>query len=248
VDSLWFIVPAHGRLELTKICLATLRWTCDELKSAGIDACAVVVADDENLDIAQELGFWGYEQDNSFLGRKFNDGYELAAQQGVAYVVPLGSDDWIHPSLITGADLAPRKIRCARRLVMVAEEGRRYMRLRIEYTGGIGMRITPTALLEPLAFRPAEEDQPRGIDTVTLRNLMRSHAGDLIEYFDTDSDWQIVDFKTDGANLNTWEMCRKHASEPEEDPWPSLLAHYPATSVAAMQAYYAGARSAPAAA
>jgi len=244
MPSLWFIVPAHGRAGLTKICLDSLRWTCDELKASGIDASAVVIADDENLDTAHELGFWGYEQDNSFLGRKFNDGYELAAKQGVAYVVPLGSDDWIHPSLITERPLEPDHIRCARKCVMVAEEGARFMRLQVMYEGGLGMRIMPTGLLKALGGRPADEDRPRGIDTNTLMKIKGVHRVEL-DYCDV-FDFQIVDFKTAGSNLNTWEMCRKHASDPENDPWPSLLEHYPATSVAAMKAYYAAAGSVPA--
>jgi hypothetical protein len=52
-----FVVPAHGRLELAEVCLRTLRWTCDELTAAGIDSSAIVVACDENLAVARELGF-----------------------------------------------------------------------------------------------------------------------------------------------------------------------------------------------
>ena len=29
MSSLWFVVPAHGRLELAAICLRQLRRTCD---------------------------------------------------------------------------------------------------------------------------------------------------------------------------------------------------------------------------
>ncbi len=245
--SLWFVVPAHGRVELTRICLTQLRHTCDQLAGFGIVANAVVIADDENLDTANHLGFWGYEQDNSFLGRKFNDGYELAAREGVDYVVPLGSDDWIHQDLIAAAELPTRTIRCARRLVMVAEDGDRYMRMRIDYDGGIGMRIIPIGALKALGYRPAEEDQARGIDTVTLKRIIRAHnhRQDLLEYVDTESDFQIVDFKSPGANLNTWQMCRIHATSEENDPWAGLLEQYPTESVAAMRAFYEAARSAP---
>lgn len=243
MTSLWFVVPAHGRVALSRVCLGQLRRTCDALKVGGIEASAVVVADDENLDTAADLGFWGYERDNRFLGRKFNDGYNLAAREGVDYVVPLGSDDWISPELILGAELAKDQIRCARRLVMVAEDGNRFMRLSIGYEGGIGLRIMPTSLLRLLDYRPADEDRARGIDTVTLKRIKKAHdfRPNLLAYFDTDSDFQIVDFKTAGANLNTWDMCRIHGTEPEHDPWPSLRAHYPDESVAAMHALYVGA-------
>ena len=243
--SLWFVVPAHGRADLTRICLRQLRHTCDQLAVSGVDASAVVIADDENLDTAHDLGFWGYEQENTFLGRKFNDGYELASRQGVDYVVPLGSDDWIHPDLITGTELPKGKIRCARRLVMVHESGGDYMRLHIAYDGGIGMRIIPLELLEPLGYRPCGEDRKRGIDTHTLRALIEAHDGELLEYFDLEHDWQIVDFKTEDSNLNTFNMCLPHAvAAPEKDPWTQLARYYPATSVVEMRAFYEGARSA----
>ena len=67
--SLWFVMPAHGRLELAAICLRQLRRTIDSLDDNGIRASAVVVACDENLDTARELGFGWVERDNQFVSR-----------------------------------------------------------------------------------------------------------------------------------------------------------------------------------
>jgi hypothetical protein len=78
MPSLWFIVPAHGRLQLARICLKQLRRTCDALIEEGIQATAVVIADDENLDTARELGFGTIERDNTFVSRRYNDGIQLA--------------------------------------------------------------------------------------------------------------------------------------------------------------------------
>lgn len=78
MSSLWFIVPAHGRLSLARICLEQLRRTCDALIREGINATAVVIADDENLDTARELGFGTAERDNSATSAKYNDGIQLA--------------------------------------------------------------------------------------------------------------------------------------------------------------------------
>jgi hypothetical protein len=78
MPSLWFIVPAHGRLSLTRICLEQLRRTCDALKGDGIEAHAVVVADDENLRTAWEFGFGTIERGNEFVSMKYNDGIQLA--------------------------------------------------------------------------------------------------------------------------------------------------------------------------
>ena len=76
--TIWFIVPAAGRVALAEICLRQLRRTCDALTAEGIHATAVVVADDENLATARHLGFGTVERDNRFLSRKFNDGIQYA--------------------------------------------------------------------------------------------------------------------------------------------------------------------------
>jgi hypothetical protein len=98
--SLWFCVPVAGRERLTGICLRQLRRTCDSLTQEGVDATAVIVGDDTNLDTAHELGFATVERDNQYLSRKFNDGMQLACDRRynprpADYVVPLGSDDWV---------------------------------------------------------------------------------------------------------------------------------------------------------
>jgi hypothetical protein len=100
VPSLWFIIPAYGRLELARVCLRQLRRTCDALTEHGIEATAVVIADDENLETARELGFGTTVQSNEFLGRKYNDGFQLACDpeynpRPADYVMPYGTDDWI---------------------------------------------------------------------------------------------------------------------------------------------------------
>ena len=78
MPSLWFVVPAHGRRQLASICLRQLRRTCDALIENGVDATAVVVADDANLDTARDLGFGWVKRDNRWLSRKFNDGIQMA--------------------------------------------------------------------------------------------------------------------------------------------------------------------------
>src|SRR5687767_4792022 len=100
MPSLWFVVPAFGRVELARICLRQLRRTCDALQAEGVEATAVVIADDENLDAARELGFGTIERDNRAVSRKFNDGIQLALDPAYNprpgdYVVPCGSDDWV---------------------------------------------------------------------------------------------------------------------------------------------------------
>src|SRR5689334_1630264 len=106
MPSLWFIVPVHGRQQLAQICLRQLRRTCDQLTSSGTYATAVIVGERHDLDAlnVDELGFGWVERDNEFTSRKFNDGIQLACDPAynpapADYVVPLGSDDWVHPYL-----------------------------------------------------------------------------------------------------------------------------------------------------
>ena len=106
--SMWFVTPAWQRYELTAVCLRQRQWVIEQLADHGIEARCVVVADDENLDIARALGFDVVEQRNDRgLGRKFNDGYEHAARAGATWIVPIGSDSWIDPRYFLPAP-APR--------------------------------------------------------------------------------------------------------------------------------------------
>ena len=54
-----------------------------------------MIAEDENLDTAEELGFGTIRRDNRFLARKYNDGLQLACDPSVNprpadYAVPMG--------------------------------------------------------------------------------------------------------------------------------------------------------------
>src|SRR3954449_8391328 len=100
MSSLMFVVPVHGRLPLASICLRQLSRTCDTLNTEGVHASAVVVASQHDLAQLPEFGFGHVIRDNKYLGRKFNDGIQLAADPSynphpADYVVPCGSDDWV---------------------------------------------------------------------------------------------------------------------------------------------------------
>src|SRR5688572_14835688 len=97
---LYFVTPAWQRYELSEVCFEQRRRVIADLLSQGIEARCVIVADDENLDIARSKGFDTVERDNSGLGRKVNDGYEYAASKGAEWMVFIGSDSWIDPAFI----------------------------------------------------------------------------------------------------------------------------------------------------
>lgn len=236
--SFWFVVPAHGRADLARICLRQLRRTCDAVTAGGIDASAVVIADDENLETAATLGFGTVERQNRPLGRKWNDGYELAGRTGVDYVAPFGTDDWIAPALLLdGVMPADGEIRCCRLSAVVSEDGRRLARLTIPYEGGDGVRIWPTSMLRPLGYRPAQEDRERAIDTSVLTNVKRALGRPpRVVYHDLHA-LQIVDWKS-AEQLNSYDGCLKYLEGDELDPWESLAGFYPAVALAEMAALY----------
>lgn len=237
MESLWFLVPAHGREALARACLRQLARTLDELRTGhGIDAHALVMADDGNLDTARELGMGTVDRENTPLGRKWNDGYELALREGVDYVVPCGTDDWVAPEYV--ADLpAPGEIRCSRVLAMVDETGTRLSRLRIGYVAGHGIRVIPTGLLRRCR-RPIEEDRLRAVDTATLRTIRQMNPGVALGYRDDDP-LAVVDWKSAGAQLNPYEACRAYFVGAEEDPFVALEGRYPPAALTEMRAVYA---------
>lgn len=236
MSSLWFIVPAHGRLEKTRACLRQLARTCDALEREGVAATAVVLADDANLKAAREAGFAAVSRPNSPLGRKWNDGYEYACRMGADYVCPLGSDDWVDPILFVDNFPDPHQIRCSRLSAVVREDGKRIAPLQIWYEGGDGVRVLPRQMLEPFGFRPAENRRERAIDTSIMRRLSSVRVPSVV-YFDAHP-FQIVDWKTAGAQLNTYQACLSFASGPETDPWETLAGRYPVEALDEMRAIY----------
>jgi hypothetical protein len=241
MSSLWFIVPAHGRLDLARICLTQLRRTCDQLEHEGIRASAVVIADDENLDTARDLGFATVERDNRFVSRKFNDGIQLACDRQfnphpVDYVVPCGSDDWVDWRLFHNLPDS-RTMVGFQRMAFVREDGAELTVRRINSEGGCGIRIWPRHLMKATGFRPADEDRPRGCDTSILVNTRRAIPTMRVEHRDLDP-LQIVDWKTAGANLNPYGSLNRHRSELQRDPFQVLDGRYPREALRDMQDHY----------
>lgn len=235
MTSLWFVMPAHGRLRVSEVCMRQLARTCEALAENGVRASAVVVACDENLDVARALGFGTVERDNIFLGRRFNDGFQAACMEGVDYVVPVGSDDWVDASWLADRLPGPDEVRCSRLMSMVSEDGFRLVSLRVGYTGGHGIRVFPRALLERVDCRPAEEFRRRAIDTSILRRLEPLRP--RVTYVDS-SPFQVVDWKSPCEQLNTFESCARYAEGGQADPFVALADVYPADALAEMASVY----------
>jgi len=245
--SIFFVVPAHARVELGRVCLRQLARTCAAITAGGVDASAVVIADDENLDTAREIGFAWVERENEPLGRKWNDGYELAATQAHAdYVIPFGTDDWIDPRLVLEHVLnGAGDVRCSRLSAVVREDGRRLARLKITYDGGDGICVLPTAIMERVGYRPAEDDRRRAIDTSVRRQLSVALGRPLSYSYADLHPLQIVDWKTDGWQLNSYAACQAfRVGDEVRDPFRELAAVYPVDAIDEMFSLHAQAAAA----
>jgi len=243
--SLWFVVPVHGRLPLARICLRQLRRTCDALREHGVEASAVVVSDRASLEAVDVLGlkFAWVVRDNDFPSAKFNDGIQLATDprfnpSPVEYVVPCGSDDWVDYRLFKEPLPQGNTIFGFQHMSFVREDGREICSPKIGYSGGSGIRIIPSRLLEPLGYRPADEDRRRGCDTSILSNIRRAHPGLEVKHWHLHIR-QIVDWKTPGVQLNSYkEVTAIHGADSPADPFEELADFYPAEALQEMRTYY----------
>src|SRR6185369_1212836 len=159
--SLWFVTPAFRRFELSQVCFAQRAAAIKRLDELGIDASCVVVADDENLDIARSFGFAVVEVDNRWLGRRFNEGYAFAAEEGVDYIVPIGSDSWLDTEFFADGLPAGRGVLTSRLYASVDERGSRLSPLEIAASPGVGPHVVAVSLLEDTAYRPVNDNISR---------------------------------------------------------------------------------------
>lgn len=239
MTRLAFVVPAYRRFDLTRCCLTQLVRTCDELQERGITATAVVIGDDENIQLAEMLGFASVRQENRPLGRKWNDGIEYAVKLGCEFIVPFGTDNWVDSRLIAQLP-AEGTIRAHRLISLVHESGERMAPLRIGYEGGDGIRIIPTALLECVNFRPAVEDRNRAIDTSMRERMKQVGVRPVFEYLDLHQ-LQIVGFQSEEQQLNDYRSLRGmfRAGIEDLEPFKALADYYPAEAIAEMQSLFA---------
>lgn len=236
---------------MTRLALQQRRALCDELAGRGLDAQAVIVSDDENLELADEFGFATVEMDNQHLGRRFNAGYRYACENGADYVVHIGSDDWIHPDCFDRLDeLAPldeMPLPTREQPVVVFDLKSDPMlvgseMLVVDLASGTGTVIRPTGpygvvpwvlparAFEASGFAPLPDEQPRGIDGALVRGLEALPR----PIFDDPCPCARVDFKSD-VNITPYKALT-HIGEEEPDPWGALDAHYPADLVAQARA------------
>lgn len=233
--SLLIVVPAWQRFSLSRICFAQLRHLCDTVAGWGLDARVVVVADDDNLDLAADTGHLTIEHKNQ-LGAKLNAGYYLAHEQRFDYVCAVGSDSWMHPDRLRQLP-DRRSMLCTRNYVSVSADGGRQAWVRMRPDGGIGTRITPVDLLANSGYRPLPVGQTSGCDTATWLSIVRGveQAPNLIY-----TDWhpfEMVGFCSADVQITRFAKYERSVHEWME-PFSGLADHFPAELVDMAREHY----------
>ncbi len=218
-----------------------LRRTCDALTARGTLATAVVIAHDENLDTARDLGFATVERDNRFLSQKFNDGFQIACDPEfnpypADYAVPCGSDDWVDWRLFRSLP-RPGVVLGFQNVSFVREDGLELSTRKVEYTGGCGIRVYHRRTLKTLGYRPADEDRRSACDTSILVNLTRANRLLRVVHGATDG-FQIVDWKSPGTQLNSYEALMGYRGRVQGDPFDVLEGRFPVEALDEMREHF----------
>lgn len=202
------------------------RHVCDQLREQGHKAEGVIVADDENLSIAEEYGFHVVERDNRDISDKFNAGLKYAYDQGAEVVNYLGSDNWAHIDLFQ--QLPQRRQVMTRSLLQVVDVPTGRMRTcKIKTNWGAIPWFIPRMLLEKCDGQPLQKGLARGFDGAMIKGLTKA-AGypPTFVHFDPHA-YACIDFKT-ADNITPYERLDKQLGVGEtENPWEALRAWYP---------------------
>lgn len=220
---LFFVTPAWQRYELSAVCFEQRRRVIEALELEGIEAHCVVIADDENLDLARAAGFATVERHNNGLGRKFNDGMEYAGRNGADWIVPIGSDSWIDPRYFQA--LAAGHTRTSRLYAVV--DGNRLAEVRVGTRSGAGPYVFHRDLLAPARFRPADDTLMRHVDSSTVAGIGRPIPWERREIHGL----QYVGFRGTPHITSYARLWERWGVVERDDAWAALAQHYPADLV-----------------
>lgn len=234
------VSPAWQRYEVSDLCFAQRRWLLDELAARGIEATAVVIADDDNLDIARGYGLDTIDFPNDRgLGAKFNIGFKHAYDSGADYTIHIGSDDWVHPKWfgpLAGLrdmplpeptpgqpvvmNVGPRVL-TAGQLDVVHLPTQMALTFHKRRMWGVVPWALPRELFERQGFELVEPGIMKGVE-----GSMAGRMGG-VAFVHHDLPHVCVDFKSD-TNVTSFERLWKLPDHPElPDPFDELRKHYP---------------------
>jgi len=235
---LLFVTPAHLRYSLSAVVFAQRADTIASLAAAGIESQCVVIACDDNLDLARSAGFAVVERDNSHLGQRWNDGYEYAADHGYTHIAPIGSDSWVDHRYFLNPFPAGQ-ILTSVHYALVNEDGGRLAELAVEPAGGVGPHTFATSLIAKAGNRPVEESLDRGCDHSLLTAITAANGKAPTYAWRNLHPLQYIGFRSHDLQLNPYQPLRDRYSVHEHtDPWGALAQHYPSWIVKLAQTHY----------
>lgn len=162
--KLGLVIPAWRRADVTRLCLAQKLSLRDALATRGDELEIVVVADDENLDVAREFDCQYVEMENR-LGAKINAGFAFLAEERCTHIAFAGSDSWTHPDVI---ELHEDAISCGSTLTHVDLAGQRLRQQHVRRDFGTPW-IFPREFLGD--FAPLDPNLERGVERALVTSL-----------------------------------------------------------------------------
>lgn len=243
MTTLAFVTPAYRRYDMTEVCLEQHKDVAERLAERGIDAFSVVIADDENLNIAHGLGMATLKRPN-VLGEKWNDGIVYACVEGGAdFICPLGSDLWVHPDVFKIVpDLRDDLVATSQWMSFVSEDGLRYKELEMRVNSGPGPRIYSRQRMAKTNYRPAGENLMKGLDTSIQNNVQRAAP---FKWRCTNEDWlghlRFINWKSNEVQINHYNNRSFDPVTVREmdTPWEEIRDLYPRPLVVKMEGLYA---------
>lgn len=221
------VIPAWGRYSVTALCLKQKRHLADVLAPAGIQVDVVVVAEDANVDLALEHGFLAVDAPN-VLGRKVNDGFQVAFDRGADWISFCGSDDWIHPDLLLALESEDRVV-SGNEITVVDLTTPRLRELGERGRNGVSPWFIPRRSLERAGVRLVEDERTRGMEGAMSRALLHC---DFVMH--DPHPHTRVDFKSE-TNMTAYDTVARTLGKGDElhgaDVWDSLASHYPRSLV-----------------
>lgn len=221
--------PAYGRPEVSSIVYQHRRWLLDTLADRGIEARALIVADDVNLELAEHHGLDTLRFPNRPLGAKVNAGIRRALELDADHVYFVGSDSLPLPDMFEALD--PDAATFGRWYAMLV--GRRVLVLDCNVPT-YAANIYPRRLLASRRGRWCDPDLNRGLETSIRQRL--STTGPYLEREVDRSHFQLLTIRSGEQITDTSKITRRYLNH-EADYDQLVAAGHPFRVIRAALAY-----------
>ena len=232
---LWFVTPAHGRHRLSRVCAIQRARTVYDLRRAGLPCDVVVVACDENLQIARDVGFHTVERDNEWLGRRFNDGIRYAVDHGASHVTMIGSDTFASPEpFLNVLSLRPNDALVSHYLSVVSPDGSEMAQI---FHRRYVQHVYPAWAI---TGRPCRDELRRGCDSSIRAGIMRDQPRIRLQHV-AEGPLERVSFQSGVSQVTPYRPLSGYPGARKvegEAIWETIGSVYARELVSAARSYY----------